>query len=409
MPYRPGSEIKKDFPILLNTFPNGKRLVYLDSAATSQKPLPVMERIQRFYLSENANVSRGAHYLGGLSTKAYMEARKTVAKFVNSSTEEIVFTSGTTESINMVAYGWGDNIRPGDEIVAMSSEHHSNFVPWQQLAVRRSAKFRVVGVEKDGSIDIDKVKSAINGRTKIVAVAHVTNTFGVVNPVAEISEIAHKNGAVVVVDGAQAVPTMPVDVKGTGADFYAFSGHKMLGPMGIGVLYISKEKLGKMRPFLTGGGMIDEVYDESSSFACAPERYEAGTPNVVGAVGLAAAIDYLEGIGMKEILVHERNLLEYAYSRLEGMDRLILYGTDDFEKRTGVLPFNVEGVHPHDVATILDAHGVAIRSGHHCAQPVLRFLKIPFTSTARASFYLYNTEEDVDALVDAIDDVRRRF
>lgn len=405
---RPESDVEKDFPILSTVFEDGRRLVYLDSAATTQKPKSVIERITHFYESENANVSRGAHKLGAIATSEYAKARETVANFIGAKPEELIFTSGTTESINAVAYGWGEeNVHPSDEIVVLVSEHHSDFIPWQQLARKCGADFKIVDVKPDGTVDLNEFKKAVTSRTKIVAFAHVTNTFGVIHPVREMIEIAHSKGAITVIDGAQSVPHISTNVKEIGMDFLAFSGHKMLGPMGIGGLYISKRRVNEMRPFFTGGGMIDNVKDNSTIFANPPEEYEAGTPNVAGAIGLAAAVEYLEKVGMDCILDNDRNLLEYAYKKLDEFEGLTLYGTRDFEKRLGVLSFNIKGVHPHDVATILDAHGVAIRSGHHCAQPLMKHLGIFYT--ARASFYVYNKREDVDILVDAIKDVKERF
>ncbi|MGC8544500.1 aminotransferase class V-fold PLP-dependent enzyme [Athalassotoga sp.] len=410
MRYRLGSDLKKDFPILSTVLPNGKKIIYLDNAATTQKPLSVIERISNFYKFQNANVARSAHYLGEQTTIAYNGARKTVADFINASEDEIIFTSGTTESINMIAYGWGDaNISEGDEIVVMTSEHHSDFVPWQQLAIRKKGKFKVAPLNSDGTINMSEFKKSVTPKTKIVACARMTNSFGVINPVEEIGKIAHDNGAIFVVDGAQSVPSMPTDVKEMDADFLSFSGHKMLAPMGIGVLYVKSTIIKALEPFLTGGGMIDEVKTESTTFACAPDRYEAGTPNVEGAIGLASAIEYLEEIGMENVLKHEREILEYAYSKLAGVDRVILYGPKDFEKRGGILSFNIKGIHPHDVAAVLDSNGVAIRSGHHCAQPILRSLNIDFMATARASFYIYNDKSDIDVLADAIEDAKRRF
>lgn len=410
MRYRLGSEIKQDFPILSTILPNGKKLIYLDNAATTQKPISVINAIADFYKFQNANVSRSAHYLGEQTTMAYNEARKIVASFINADYDEVIFTSGTTQSINMIAYGWGDNnLSRDDEIVVMTSEHHSDFVPWQQLAFRKKAHFKVVPLCEDGTLDINTVRSYITSKTKIVACAGMTNSFGVINPIEEISEIAHSKGAIFAVDGAQSVPSMPTDVKKIDADFLSFSGHKMLAPMGIGVLYVKKSIIEELKPFLTGGGMIDKVENESTTFACAPDRYEAGTPNVEGAVGLAAAIRYLNDIGMKNILEHERILLEYAYEKLSSIDRVILYGPKDFEKRGGIISFNIKGIHPHDVATVLDANGIAIRSGHHCAQPILRALNVELMATARASFYIYNEKSDIDALVDAIEDTKRRF
>ncbi|WP_036224546.1 aminotransferase class V-fold PLP-dependent enzyme [Mesoaciditoga lauensis] len=403
-----GSRIKADFPILSTIFEDGQKLVYLDNAATTQKPKCVIERINHFYTFENANVSRGAHRLGNISTVEYKNARKKVAKFINAQPSEITFTSGTTESINAVVYIWGEeNIHENDEILVLESEHHSNFVPWQQLAKRKKAVFKVLKVEDDGTIDLKKFKMAVTQRTRVVAFAHATNTFGVIHPIHEMIEIAHSRRAITVVDGAQSVPHIPTDIKEMGADFLAFSGHKMLGPMGIGVLYVSKNRMNELRPFLMGGGMIDEVKNDFTKFALPPEKFEAGTPNVAGAVGLATAIEYLEKIQMKNVLSHDHELLEYVYKRLTEVKDLKLYGPRKLKDRVGVLSFNIKDIHPHDVATILDAQGVAIRAGHHCAQPLLAQLKIYYT--ARASFYIYNTKEDIDSLVNAVEEVKRRF
>ncbi len=402
------SNIRENFPILSTVFDDGEKLVYLDNAASTQKPACVIERLKHFYETENANVSRGAHRLGAIATVEYEKARDQVAKFIGADQEEMVFTSGTTESINAIAYGWGEeNVKENDEIVVLVSEHHSNFIPWQQLAKRKKAFFKVVPVKSDGVLDLNEFKKAVTSHTKIVAFAHVTNTFGVIHPIDEMVEFAHSKGAAVVIDGAQSVPHLPLNVKEIKPDFLAFSGHKMLGPMGIGGLYISKKRIDEMRPFFFGGGMIDQVHNDHTEFAKSPQKYEAGTPNVAGALGLAEAVRFLKKIGMPKILAHERQLLEYSYQKLDGVSGLTLYGPHDLEKRVGVLSFNLEGVHPHDVATILDAHGVAIRSGHHCAQPLMRHLGIHYT--ARASFYFYNTEEDVDSLVNAIKDVKKRF
>ncbi len=404
----PKSDIRESFPILSTVFDDGKKLIYLDNAASTQKPRCVIERLKRFYESENANVSRGAHRLGNIATSEYETARDQIANFIGANPEEMIFTSGTTESINAIVYGWGEeNVKKNDEIVVLVSEHHSNFIPWQQLAKRKEAFFKVVSVRRDGTLDLNEFKKAITNRTKVVAIAQVTNTFGVIHPIDEIVEIAHSKGAITVVDGAQSVPHILTNVKEMNADFLAFSGHKMLGPMGIGGLYISKKRIGEMRPFFFGGGMIDRVYNDRTKFANPPQKYEAGTPNVAGAIGLAEAVKFLKKVGMAEILDHERQLLEYSYHKLDGINGLALYGTRDLEKRVGVLSFNIEGVHPHDVATILDFQGVAIRSGHHCAQPFMRYLGIHYT--ARASFYFYNSVEDVDALTDAIKDVKERF
>lgn len=398
-------EIKKQFPIL-NQSVNGHPLVYLDSAATSQKPLPVIEAVDRYYREYNSNIHRGVHTLGTKATEAYEGAREKVRRFINaSSTEEIVFTRGTTTSINAIAYSYGRaNINEGDEIVITPMEHHSNLIPWQQLAKRRCATLKYIPMKKDGTLSLEDVKETITDRTKIVAFAHVSNVLGTVNPVKEIAEIAHRHGAVVVIDGAQAAPHMKVDVRELDCDFYAFSGHKMAGPTGIGVMYGKRALLEEMEPLEFGGEMIDfvELYD--STWKDLPWKFEGGTQNISGAVGLGAAIDFLTEIGMDEIHAHGQQLAQYALEQLSAVDGLTVYGP---KERAGLVTFNIEDIHPHDVATVLDAEGIAVRAGHHCAQPLMKELGV--SSTARASFYIYNTEADIDSLVNGLKITKEYF
>lgn len=393
-------DIRQDFPILSQPM-NGKRLVYLDSAATSQKPLPVIERIARYYREENANVHRGVYALAAKATDAYEGAREKVARFIGAaSADEIVFTRGTTESLNLVASGLGRRlVSEGDEIVITPMEHHSNLIPWQQLAIATGATLKYIPLQKDGTLNLADVEETITDRTKIVAVAHISNVLGTINPVREIAAIAHRHGAVMVVDGAQSVPHQPVDVKELECDFLAFSGHKMCGPTGIGVLYGKRRWLSEMEPIYYGGEMIEVVERYRSTWKESPWRFEGGTPNIAGAVGLGAAVDYLTEIGMDAIQGREQELIRLAMERLEEIPELVIYGPDAGH-RVGLVTFNLKGVHPHDVATVLDAEGVAIRAGHHCAQPLMR--ELGAAATARASFYFYNTEEDVDGLVAAL-------
>ncbi|MBE3551483.1 MAG: cysteine desulfurase [Kyrpidia tusciae] len=393
-------DIRQDFPILSQPM-NGKRLVYLDSAATSQKPLPVIERIARYYREENANVHRGVYALAAKATDAYEGAREKVARFIGAaSADEIVFTRGTTESLNLVASGLGRRlVSEGDEIVITPMEHHSNLIPWQQLAIATGATLKYIPLQKDGTLDLADVEETITDRTKIVAVAHISNVLGTINPVREMAAIAHRHGAVMVVDGAQSVPHQPVDVKELECDFLAFSGHKMCGPTGIGVLYGKRRWLSEMEPIYYGGEMIEVVERYRSTWKESPWRFEGGTPNIAGAVGLGAAVDYLTEIGMDAIQGREQELIRLAMERLEEIPELVIYGPDAGH-RAGLVTFNLKGVHPHDVATVLDAEGVAIRAGHHCAQPLMR--ELGAAATARASFYFYNTEEDVDGLVAAL-------
>ncbi|ARK31971.1 cysteine desulfurase [Halalkalibacter krulwichiae] len=387
-------EIKQLFPIL-NQEVNGNPLVYLDSAATSQKPLKVIEAIDDYYRRYNSNVHRGVHTLGTLATDGYEGAREKVRNFINaSSIEEIVFTRGTTTALNLVAASYGrDNLKEGDEIVISLMEHHSNIIPWQQVAKQTGATLKYFPLQPDGTIDLADAEKTITSKTKIVSVMHVSNVLGTINPVKEIAEIAHRNGAIMVVDGAQSTPHMKIDVKDLDCDFFAFSAHKMAGPTGIGALYGKKSLLEKMEPIEFGGEMIDFVGLQESTWKELPWKFEGGTPIIAGAIGLGAAIDFLEEVGLDEIAKHEHELATYAIERLSEIDGLTIFGP---KHRAGVVTFNMDEVHPHDVATVLDAEGIAVRAGHHCAQPLMKWLEV--TATARASFYLYNTKEDVDAL-----------
>jgi cysteine desulfurase/selenocysteine lyase len=391
--------IKEQFPILHQEI-NGHPLVYLDNAASTQKPKAVLDALRRYYEWDNANVHRGVHTLGSRATDAFEGAREKVARFLNaSSAREIIFTRGTTSSLNLVATGYARALlQAGDEIVITPAEHHSNLIPWQQTAKATGAVLKYIPLQPDGTLSLADVESTISERTKIVAIAHVSNVLGTVHPVAEIAKIAHRKGAILVVDGAQSTPHMKVDVRALDADFYAFSGHKMCGPTGIGVLYGKAKLLEKMEPAEFGGEMIDfvELYD--STWKELPWKFEAGTPNIAGAVGLGAAIDFLQQIGLDQIEAHEKRLTSYALDRLSAIDGLDIYGPR--EGRSGLVTFNLGDVHAHDIATVLDTYGVAIRAGHHCCQPLMRWLNV--SSTARASFYLYNTEEDIDRLAEAL-------
>lgn len=389
--------IRNDFPILHQNV-NGHPLVYLDSAATSQKPEAVIETVNQYYREYNSNVHRGVHTLGTKATDAYEAAREKVKNFINArSMKEVIFTRGTTTSLNIVATSYGrENVKEGDEIVISYMEHHSNLIPWQQVAKKTGATLKYFPLQEDGTLSLEDIRNAITDKTKIVAITYVSNVLGTINPIKEIVQIAHSKGAVVVVDGAQSTPHLKVDVQDLDCDFYAFSGHKMCGPTGIGVLYGKEHLLEQMEPVEFGGEMIDfvELYD--STWKELPWKFEGGTPTIAGAIGLGAAIDYLQSIGMDEITKHEHQLVEYAMDKLSRIDGLTIYGPKEASKRAGVLTFNINGVHPHDVATVLDTEGIAVRAGHHCAQPLMKWLNV--TATARASFYLYNTIEDVDRL-----------
>ncbi|MBC1594518.1 cysteine desulfurase [Listeria seeligeri] len=394
-------KIRADFPILAQEI-NEKPLAYLDNAATSQKPKQVIRALTHYYEFDNANVHRGVHTLAARATDAFESARAKVAKFIHArEVAEIIFTRGTTSAINLVVDSYGNaNVEAGDEIVISYLEHHSNLIPWQQLAKRKGAVLKYIELEEDGTISIEQAEKTITEKTKIVALAHVSNVLGTITPIKEIAALAHKVGAVILVDGAQAVPHMEVDVVNLDADFYAFSGHKMMAPTGIGALYGKRELLDKMEPTEFGGEMIDfvELYD--STWKELPWKFEAGTPIIGGAIALGAAIDYLTEIGIDTIHAYEQELVSYAIEQMSKLEGITIYGPTDASKRCGLVTFNIEGAHPHDVATILDEDGVAIRAGHHCAQPLMKWLDV--SSTARASFYIYNTKEEIDALIEGL-------
>ncbi len=389
------SKIRGDFPLFEQ--PENRGLVYLDSAATSQRPRQVLEAMDQFYRHDNANPHRGAYRLAERATEAYEAARSRVAAFIGAGrSEEIVFTRNATEAVNLVAYGWAERfVGEGDEIIVTELEHHSNLVPWQMVAQRRKAKLRYLEFDAAGNLDIGQLEGMLSGRSRLLAITQVSNALGTINPLRAFIDKAHAAGALVLVDGAQSVPHMAVDVRALNADFLVFSGHKMLGPLGIGVLYARMEHLEAMEPFLFGGDMISSVGYLSSEWNDVPWKFEAGTQNVAGAVGLAAAMDYLEGIGMAAVAEHDRKLTRLALEKLAGIEQLALYGPPP--ERGPVVSFNLSTIHPHDLATFLDQKGIAIRSGHHCAQVVMR--KLALAATARASFYLYNDEEDVERLV----------
>jgi cysteine desulfurase/selenocysteine lyase len=400
------ASIRRDFPILRQRV-HGRPLVYLDNAATTQKPQAVIDRVAQYYTDENANVHRAVHWLSDRATSAFEEARAAVGRFLNASdSREIVFVRGTTEAINLVAATFGrSRVGPGDEIVISAMEHHSNIVPWQILCEQQGARLRIIPITDDGELDLDAYRALLSDRTRIVSVLHVSNVLGTVNPVEEIVRLAHRRGIPVLVDGAQAVAHRPVDVQTLGCDFYAFSGHKMFGPTGIGVLHGTSAMLASMPPYQGGGDMIRSVSFEHTEYNVAPHRFEAGTPNIAGAVGLAAAIGYLTGIGFDRIAPFEQELLEYATGALSRLPGVRVIGTA--AHKAGVISFVLDGVHPHDVGTVLDREGVAIRTGHHCCQPLMDRLGVPATS--RASLALYNNHDDIDALSAALQTVRELF
>ena len=392
--------VLKDFPIF-ETEARGKRLVYLDSAATSQKPRQVLDRITHFYETENANVHRGVYELSEKATAAYEGAREACARFIGAPANSVIFTRGTTESINLVRFTWGhQNVREGDEILVTEMEHHSNLIPWQLLAHATGAKLRHLPIDDDGLLRLDALGDFVTSKTKLVALPLMSNVLGTINPVREVADAAHAVGAKILVDAAQAAPHLTFSVEELDADFLAYSAHKMCGPTGAGVLYGRKELLEEMPPFHGGGEMIREVWEERATWNEVPYKFEAGTPNVAQAVGMGAGVEYLESLGMDAVRAHEMELTAYALERLASVGATI-YGPRDLSKRGGVVSFNVDGVHPHDLSTIVDQEGVCIRAGHHCAQPLMRRLGVP--ATARASFYVYNTTEDVDVLIDAIE------
>lgn len=394
-------KIRHQFPILFQEV-NDEPLVYLDNAATTQKPIAVLDTLRHYYEHDNANVHRGVHTLAERATKDYEAAREKVRRFINAKeTAETLFTRGTTTGLNWLARSYGDlAVEAGDEIVISYMEHHSNIIPWQQLAKRKGAILKYIELTDEGCLDMNSARAQITDKTKIVSIAHVSNVLGVINPVKEVAELAHAQGAVMVVDGAQAVPHMPVDVQEIDADFYAFSGHKMCGPTGIGVLYGKRKWLEQMEPVEFGGEMIDFVHLYDSTWKELPWKFEAGTPNIAGAIALGAAIDFLDELGLDAIHQHEATLVAYVLPKLLAIEGLTVYGPQNPAEHTGVIAFNLAGLHPHDTATALDMEGIAVRAGHHCAQPLLTYLNVP--ATARASFYLYNTEADADRLIEAI-------
>ena len=397
-------EIKKDFPIFEN-----KNIAYLDSGATTQKPRYVLDKINEYYEKSNANPHRGAYSLSVEATELYEGARAKIANFINAKyPEEIIFSKNASESLNLVAYSYGlDNLSEGDEVALSIMEHHSNLVPWQMVTKKTKSTLKYMYINKDFELSKEEIESKITDKTKIVAITQVSNVLGTINNVKEIIKYAHKKGAKVLVDASQSIPHMKVDVRDLDADFLAFSGHKMLAPLGIGVLYGKREILNKMNPFLMGGDMIEYVYEQNTTFAPLPNKFEAGTQNVEGVVGLSAAIDYIEKIGYEEIDKIEKEVVSYAIDELSKLDFLIIYMTPNRENHSSVISFNINGVHPHDVASILDSENVCVRSGNHCAQPLMRFLGID--STCRASFYFYNTKEDVDRLVKALNKAYNMF
>ena len=397
-------EIKKDFPILQN-----KQISYLDSGATTQKPIQVIKTVQEFDEKYNANPHRGAYSLSMEATEIYEDTRTKIAKFINAKhREEIIFSKNATESLNLIAYSYGmENLKKDDEIVISIMEHHSNLVPWQKVAKNTQSDLKYMYINNQFEIPDDEIENKITDKTKIVGITHVSNVLGTINNIKKIIKYAHKKGAVVIVDASQSIPHMKIDVQDLDADFLVFSGHKMLAPLGIGVLYGKKEILNKMTPFLMGGDMIEYVYEQETTFAPLPNKFEAGTQNVEGVVGLGAAIDYIEKLGYENIQKAEKEVIEYARKKLSELDFLTLYLTPNEENHSSVISFNIKGVHPHDVASILDSDGVCVRSGNHCAQPLMRFLGID--STCRASFYFYNTKEDVDRLVESLNKAYEMF
>jgi len=398
--------VREDFPALRQQV-NGKPLVYLDNAATTQKPRPVLEAIRRFYEQECSNVHRGVHTLSQRATEAYERAREIVRRFLNArSEEEIIFVRGTTEAINLVAHSFGrQHVRAGDEILISAMEHHSNIVPWQILCQETGARLRVVPITDDGDLRVEDVERMLSARTRLVAITHLSNALGTIVPVRDVIRLAHERGIPVLLDGAQAIAHLKVDVQELDCDFYAFSGHKLYGPTGIGVLYGKAEWLRAMPPYQGGGDMISSVTFEKTTYNRLPYKFEAGTPHIAGAIGLGAAIEYVTALGVEAIAAHERDLLAYATEAVSGIPGLRLIGTA--RQKASILSFTLDGVHPHDIGTILDQEGIAIRAGHHCAQPVMERFGVP--ATARVSFALYNTREEVDALVRALEKVREVF
>lgn len=399
-------KIRKDFPLLGNAM-NGKPLVYLDNAATTQKPLAVIERMDRFYKKEYSNIHRGVYALSQQATMECEEAREKCAEFLGAArSEEIIFVRGATEAVNLVATSYGAKfLKSGDEIIISQLEHHANIVPWQNLAEKHSLKLKVIPANERGELILEEYKKLLTPKTKLVAVTHVSNALGTINPVGEITKLAHQAGAVVLIDGSQSVPHIKVDVQAIGCEFYCFSGHKIYGPSGIGVLYGRYDLLEKMDPYQFGGEMIESVTFEKTTYAKPPAKFEAGTPAIVEIVGLGAALDYLQDIGLDKIEAYEHELLTEATKKLSAIPGLRILGTA--EKKSAVVSFELKDIHPHDIGSILDQDGIAIRTGHHCAQPLMRFLKVP--ATARASFSFYNTKQEIDVLVKGIEKVKAVF
>ena len=397
-------QIKKDFPLLEN-----ESITYIDSGATTQKPIQVINAVEKFYQRYNANPHRGAYSLSVEATEQYENTRTKIAKFINAKhREEIIFSKNATESLNLIAYSYGlDNLKKDDEVVISIMEHHSNLVPWQKMTKQTGSKLKYMYINENYEIPDEEIENKITDKTKIVGITHVSNVLGTINNVKKVIKYVHKKGAIVIVDASQSIPHMKIDVQDLDADFLVFSGHKMLAPLGIGVLYGKREILNKMTPFLMGGDMIEYVYEQDTTFAPLPNKFEAGTQNVEGVIGLGAAIDYIENLGYDKIQEIEHEILSYARKELSKLDYLTLYTTPNEENHSSVISFNIKGVHPHDVASILDSEGVCVRSGNHCAQPLMRFLGID--STCRASFYIYNTKEDVDKLVKALDKAYNMF
>lgn len=400
--------VRNDFPALARKI-HGRDLIYLDNAATTQKPRCVIDALVSYYSNTNANVHRGLHTMAEEATSAFEATRRAVAGFIGGvNTGEIIFTRNATEAINLVAYSWGrKNIGKGDRIVLTEMEHHANLVPWIVLAKEREAELKYIPIDDEGYLDLRHIDDIITANTKLAAFTHMSNVLGTINPAKQLIDIAHGRGALTLVDGAQSVPHMPVDVKGMNADFYAFSAHKMLGPTGVGVLFGKHDILDDMDPFITGGEMINEVRYDYADWNEPPYKFEGGTPNIAGVIAFKPALEYLSDIGMDRIRRHERELTEYAISKILPLDFVRIYGPFESEKRGGAISFSINGVHPHDIATMLDSKGIAVRAGHHCAQPLMKRLGV--IATARASFYIYNTVEEVDKLIDGLKEIRRYF
>jgi cysteine desulfurase / selenocysteine lyase len=402
-------KIRQDFPILKRSLKNGKKLVYLDNAATTQKPMQVINAICKYYSEYNSNIHRAVYQIAEEATEEYEKTRDSICKFINARhPEEIIFTRNTTESINLIAHSWGrNNIRKGNKIILTDYEHHSNIVPWQMLCDAKGARINYMDTDDNGYLNLESLSNYLNdkGKTKLISLSHMSNVLGTIYPVKEIIKIAHEKSIPVVLDGAQSVPHMETDVQDTDCDFLAFSAHKMLGPTGVGILYVKKEILESMPPFITGGDMIKEVHKNNTVFNDLPYRFEGGTPNIADVIGFNASIEYLNGIGMKNIREHETDLIKYLYDSIKDIKNIKIYGPEIIKDRGGLVSFNIDGVHPHDCATILNDFGVAIRSGHHCAQVLME--KLDIVASSRASLYIYNTKEEVDIFVDALNDVRR--